>query len=333
MTNNERTRITSASATTEDTRVEASVRPRTFADFIGQAKLKDNLQIAMEAALQRGQVLDHILLSGPPGLGKTTLANIVAQQMGSVLKVTAGPLLDKKLDLTAILVTLKPREFFFIDELHRLRGNLEEILYPAMEDFRLDMVVGQRTHSLPLSPFTLVGATTRPGLISKPLRDRFGLVYHLEFYSPAELGLILERSAHILQVPIERQAVAAIAKMSRGTPRVANRLLRRVRDYAQVRSNGTITVTNARIALERLGLDKNGLDDMDRKLLRTLIQNYDGGPVGINAMAASLNEEPDAIEEIYEPYLMECGLLARTPSGRIATTLAHQYMEPKGEMQ
>lgn len=325
----DRSRITSGKALAEDARVEASIRPQRFEDFIGQSQVKANLQIAIEAAIKRGEALDHVLLYGPPGLGKTTLANILARQMGSVLKVTSGPLLDKKGDLTAVLLTLKPKDFFFIDEIHRLRGTLEEVLYPAMEDYRLDVVVGLKTHGLPLSPFTLVATTTRPGMIAAPLRARFGIVHHLEFYSPGELEQVIERSAAILKVPIEPKAIAVLSKMSRGTPRIANRLLRRVRDFAEVRADGRITQEIAEHALRILGIDGQGLDNMDRRLLSTVIKN--GGTLGLNALAATLREDEDAIEEIYEPYLLECGLLQRTLSGRVATALAYKQLGIESE--
>jgi Holliday junction DNA helicase RuvB len=306
-------RIVSGKASDEDARIEASVRPSSFADYIGQERVKENLQIAVQAARARGEALDHVLLYGPPGLGKTTLAQILANEMGSAIKVSSGPLLEKKGDLTAVLTSLDLSDFFFLDEIHRLQPSLEEILYPAMEDFRVDLIIGQgagaRIHPYQLNRFTLVGATTRAGLIMAPLRSRFGIVHRLEFYTPEDLLRIVTRSAKILGITMDEPGAQEIARRSRGTPRVANRLLRRV----------------ARDALAMLGVDEHGLDDVDRNLLLTIIQKYSGGPVGLNTIAASLSEEEDAIEEIYEPYLMQLGLLDRTPRGRVATALAYKY--------
>jgi len=324
-----RNRLVSGRALDEDARIDASVRPGSFGDYIGQDRVKENLQIAVEAARARGEALDHVLLYGPPGLGKTTLAQILANEMGSSIKISSGPLLEKKGDLTAVLTSLDQRDFFFLDEIHRLQPALEEILYPAMEDFRVDLIIGQgpgaRVHPYQLNQFTLVGATTRAGLIMAPLRSRFGIVHRLEFYSPDDLQKIVERSARILGITMDREGAAEIARRSRGTPRVANRLLRRVRDYAEVRANGEITVGVARDALKMLGVDEHGLDDVDRNLMLTIIQKYSGGPVGLNTIAASLSEEEDAIEEIYEPYLMQLGLLDRTQRGRVATALAYKH--------
>ena len=329
-------RIVSGRAFDEDARIEASVRPATFSDYIGQDRVKENLQIAVQAARARGEALDHVLLYGPPGLGKTTLAQILANEMGSSIKISSGPLLEKKGDLTAVLTSLDPRDFFFLDEIHRLQPALEEILYPAMEDFRVDLIIGQgpgaRVHPYQLHPFTLIGATTRAGLIMAPLRSRFGIVHRLEFYSPEDLLRIVQRSASILGIATDEGGAAEIARRSRGTPRVANRLLRRVRDYAEVRAQGHVTLGVARDALKMLGVDEHGLDDVDRNLLLTIIQKYSGGPVGLSTIAASLSEEEDAIEEIYEPYLMQLGLLDRTPRGRVATALAYKHFgvaEPK----
>lgn len=330
-------RIISGRVLDEDARLDASVRPASFGDYIGQDRVKENLQIAVEAARNRGEALDHVLLYGPPGLGKTTLAEILANEMGVGITTSAGPLLEKKGDLTAVLTSLEEREVFFLDEIHRLQPALEEILYPAMEDFRIDLILGQgagaRVHAYTLKPFALVGATTRAGLITAPLRSRFGIVHRLDFYKPEDLERIVTRSARILEITIDREGAIEIARRSRGTPRVANRLLRRVRDYAEVRAQGHVTLGVARDALAMLGIDEHGLDDVDRNLLRIVIENFGGGPVGLNTIAASLSEEEDAIEEIYEPYLMQQGFLGRTPRGRIATNAAYKLLgiaEPRG---
>jgi Holliday junction DNA helicase RuvB len=340
MANEPHPRIVSGRALDEDARVDASVRPKRLDDYIGQDRVKENLQIAVEAARTRGEALDHVLLYGPPGLGKTTLAQILANEMGSAIKISSGPLLERKGDLTAVLTSLETSDFLFLDEIHRLQPALEEILYPAMEDFRVDLVIGQgpgaRIHPYQLNKFTLIGATTRAGLLMAPLRSRFGIVHRLDFYTAADLLKIVLRSAKILGIAIEEQGAAEIARRSRGTPRVANRLLRRARDFAEVRADGKITVQAAREALAMLGVDEHGLDEVDRNLLLTIIQKYGGGPVGLNTIAASMSEEEDAIEEIYEPYLMQLGLLDRTQRGRVATALAYKHFgldEPKKQPQ
>jgi holliday junction DNA helicase RuvB len=327
-------RIISGQPFDEDIRIEASVRPKRFAEFIGQKRLKENLSIAVQAARSRGEALDHVLLYGPPGLGKTTLAQIIANEMGVSIRVSSGPVLERKGTLTAILTALDDKEVFFLDEIHRLLPGLEEILYPAMEDYRVDLIVGDgpgaTVHSVPLKRFTLIGATTRAGLITAPLRSRFGIVHRIDFYTAADLKQIIERSAKILGVRISPDAAAEIADRGRGTPRVANRLLRRVRDFAQVKArsnpNQPISCAIAREALDRLGVDKDGLDDMDRQLLRTIVEKYGGGPVGLGTIAASVSEEEDAIEEIYEPYLIQRGLLGRTQRGRVATDMAYKLL-------
>jgi holliday junction DNA helicase RuvB len=322
-------RIVSGAPYDEDASIEASVRPKRLDEYIGQKRVKENISIAIEAARSRGEALDHVLLYGPPGLGKTTLAQIIANELQVPIKTSAGPLLERKGDLTAILTSLEAKEVFFLDEIHRLQPAVEEVLYPAMEDFRVDLIIGQgpgaRVHPYQLNRFTLVGATTRAGLIMAPLRSRFGIVHRLEFYSADDLLKIVHRSAKILGITMDEGGATEIARRSRGTPRVANRLLRRVRDYAEVRAKGDITVGVARDALAMLGVDEHGLDDTDRNLMMTIMQKYSGGPVGLNTIAASLSEEEDAIEEIYEPYLMQLGLLDRTPRGRVATALAYKH--------
>ena len=313
----------------EDKQFELSLRPTQLGEYIGQRKVKDNLRIFMKAALQRREALDHILLFGPPGVGKTTLSLIVATEMGANLKSTAGPIIEKSGDLAALLTNLEEGDVLFIDEIHRMNPAIEEILYPAMEDYNLDIMIGQgtaaRSIKLELPKFTLIGATTRPGMITSPLRGRFGIVFHLDFYNIEDLQTIVVRSAEILNVEIEPNGATEIARRSRGTPRIANRLLRRVRDYAEVDYDGRITETVAMDALNRMEVDTFGLDEVDRKLLLTIIEKFDGGPVGLGTMSASIHEEKDSIEEIIEPYLIQIGFLNRTPRGRMATRLAYQH--------
>ena len=322
-------RLVSAAASGEDSTFELKLRPQKLKEFIGQEKIKENLTVAIEAAKSRGEAMDHVLLYGPPGLGKTTLANIIANELGVHFQPTAAPLLQIKGDLTAIITNMQEKQVLFIDEIHRLQPVLEELLYSALEDYKLDIIIGQgpsaRTHTLEVKPFTFVGATTRAGLISAPLRSRFGIVLRLEFYTTDELRVIVERSAEILGVQVDHAGATEIASRCRGTPRIANRLLRRVRDYAQVRGAGKIDLPTAQAALKMLEVDKYGFDEVDRKLLLTIIEKYQGGPVGVNTLAAVLAEEPDAIEEIYEPFLMQIGFLNRTPRGRIATQLAYDH--------
>jgi Holliday junction DNA helicase RuvB len=322
-------RIVSAAAYDEDARLDASVRPKTLNEYIGQKRVKENILIALEAARNRGDALDHVLLYGPPGLGKTTLAQIIANELSAPIKTSAGPLLERKGDLTAILTSLESREVFFLDEIHRLQAAVEEVLYPAMEDFRVDLVIGQgpgaRIHPFHLNHFTLIGATTRAGLITAPLRSRFGIVHRLDFYEPEDLLIILNRSAKILNIQMEEGGAEEIARRCRGTPRIANRLLRRARDFAEVRADGKITRSVAQEALAMLGVDESGLDEVDRNLMLALLDKYAGGPVGLGTLAAALSEEEDAIEEIYEPYLMQIGMIDRTPRGRVATPRAYQY--------
>jgi Holliday junction DNA helicase RuvB len=322
-------RIVTATRVDEDAQYEAGLRPRVLDEYIGQDHVRENLQVSIAAARQRGEALDHVLLYGPPGLGKTTLAYVIAHELGTAVRATSGPVLEKPGDLAAILTNLAEREVLFIDEIHRMSPVIEEILYPALEDYELDIMIGQgpsaRSVKVPLQPFTLIGATTRAGLLTSPLRSRFGIVHRLEFYTPGDLEEIVRRSARILAVPIEDTAAAEIARRSRGTPRIANRLLRRVRDFAQVRAEGTITNDVAHAALKLLEVDEYGFDEVDRKLLRTIIDKFGGGPVGVNSIAAAISEEKDAIEDIYEPFLIQIGFLDRTPRGRVATPRAYGY--------
>jgi Holliday junction DNA helicase RuvB len=322
-------RLVSAARVDDDVQYEAGLRPRSLNDYIGQDKVRENLQVSIAAARGRGEALDHVLLYGPPGLGKTTLATVIANEMGVPVRATAGPVIERAGDLAAMLTNLEEREVLFIDEIHRMAPAIEEILYPAMEDFELDIMIGQgpsaRSVKVPVKPFTLIGATTRAGMLTSPLRARFGIVQRLDFYTPADLEEIVRRSARILGVDLEPDAARELAGRSRGTPRVANRLLRRVRDFAEVRADGRITLDVSHAALRLLEIDERGFDDLDRRLLRTIIDKYDGGPVGLNSLAASIGEDAEALEDIYEPYLMQIGFLDRTPRGRVATARAYEY--------
>jgi len=323
--------IVSASLREEERQFEATLRPNRLADFAGQAKVKENLAIAIEAARRRGEAMDHVLLYGPPGLGKTTLAGIIAAELGVAMQQTSGPVLQKKLDLVGILSNIQEREVFFIDEIHRLQPDVEEMIYSALEDFRMDILIGTgpgaRTVAMELKKFTAIGATTRQGLISAPLRGRFGLVLRLNHYEQEELGRIVMRSARLLEIEVDNQGAQEIARRSRGTPRIANRLLRRVRDFAQVRASGRVDADVATRALDLLEVDRFGLDEIDQKIMLTVLEKYRGGPVGLNTIAASIDEEPDTIEEVYEPYLIQLGFLDRTPRGRMGTDQAFEYFK------
>jgi holliday junction DNA helicase RuvB len=329
-------RIVVSAPTGEELREEAHLRPQTFDEYVGQEKVLRNLKVAIQAARQRNDALDHILLMGPPGMGKTTLAHVVAREMNVSLKTTAGPVIERAGDLVALLTNLQEREILFIDEIHRLHPAIEEVLYPAMEDYKLDIIVGQgpaaRSFKINLPPFTLIGATTSAGSLTKPLRDRFLIRHTLDYYSVEDIFKILVRSARILNIGLEEHGATEIARRSRRTPRIANRLLRRVRDFAQVEGDGVITEEVARKALELLEIDPLGLDEIDRKLLRTIIEKFDGGPVGVNTLAAATSEERSTLEDIYEPYLMQIGFLNRTPRGRMATALAYKHFgfKPRG---
>ena len=322
-------RVVSAVRLGDDDQFEAGLRPRTLDAYVGQERLRENLEVSIAATRQRGEALDHVLLYGPPGLGKTTLAYVIAVELGVQIRTTAGPVLERPGDLAAILTNLKEHEVLFIDEIHRMSPVIEEILYPAMEDYELDIVIGQgpsaRSVKVPLQRFTLIGATTRAGLLTSPLRARFGIVHRLDFYRDVDIQEIVRRSAGIFGVPIDADATAEIARRSRGTPRVANRLLRRVRDFAQVRADGAITRPVALQALELLEVDTNGFDEADRRLLRAIIDKFGGGPVGLSSIAAAISEEKEAIEDIYEPFLIQIGFLDRTPRGRVATARAYDY--------
>ncbi len=323
-------RIISGKPSAEDAPLDTSLRPRTLTDFIGQEKTKDNLKIAIAAARGRGEAMDHVIFYGPPGLGKTCLAHIIAAEVGANIKTTSGPAIERTGDLAAILTNLKKNDILFIDEIHRLNRTVEEILYPALEDFALDIIIGKgpgaKSLRLNLPAFTMIGATTRYALLSPPLRDRFGAVYRLDFYEQAALEQIVRRSARILQVAAEDGGLVEIARRARGTPRVANRLLKRVRDYAQVMAEGTITQEVAKAALAKLEVDAIGLDEIDHKMLLTIIEKFGGGPVGLDTIAASISEEADTVTDVYEPYLMQLGFLERTPRGRLATRRAYEHL-------
>ena len=322
-------RLVTASRVDDDAQYESGLRPRTLDEYIGQDKIRENLHVAITAARQRGEALDHVLLYGPPGLGKTTLAHVIANELGVAMRPTAGPVIERPGDLAALVSNLQARDVLFIDEVHRMSPTIEETLYPAMEDYHLDIVIGEgpgaRAIKLAVEPFTLIGATTRTGLLTSPLRARFGIVLRLDYYTEQDILEIVLRSARILGVEIERDAAGELAGRSRGTPRVANRLLRRVRDYAQVRADGRITQDVADRALQMLEVDRHGFDEIDRRLLLTIIEKFSGGPVGVGSLAAALSEERDAIEDIYEPFLIQIGFLERTPRGRVATRRAYEF--------
>ncbi len=323
-------RVTAATATREDEAVEASIRPKTLDEYLGQETVREQLKIYIEAAKGRGEALDHVLVFGPPGLGKTTLAHVIANEMGVSLRQTSGPVIERAGDLAALLTNLQPHDVLFIDEIHRMSAVVEEVLYPAMEDFQIDIMIGEgpaaRSIKLDLPPFTLIGATTRAGLLTGPLRDRFGIVQRLQFYSPEELTRIVRRSANILNIACDAEGAAEIARRSRGTPRIANRLLRRTRDFAQVRAGGQITREVADAAMKMLQVDAQGFDESDRQLLRMIVENFDGGPVGVESLAAALSEERGTLEDVIEPYLIQQGYIVRSARGRMASNKAYQHL-------